>query len=934
MSLHFVFLEEHLPAAWPKRLPAKAYRALAIRGDAALAEKLRGLFPDGAAPANSRVLLRAFKPGVSNPESQSLGRVLEIADSAIRADRLVTFEGELTADELQRLEWLWREPAIEELKVSNLADWRAAQERGTPAPARRDDSWDELPPERLGLEFEAPERASLDAEAARRGRPWNRAELELFAQTWSEHCKHKIFGARVRTADTVHATTEGLFGTHIRGPALEIVKKREGRYLSLFHDNAGVVALDTEAGAPTEWALALKMETHNSPSAIAPYGGASTGLVGVHRDILGTGIGARPVANWDVLCFEEPHHRESRPAAALPAEVVRKGVIKGIEDGGNQSGIPTVQGSVVFDPRYAVKPLVYAGCAGLLKKSHVDKKPQTGLKLYGVGGATGADGLRGAVMSSRDLRAEDFLGSAVQVASPFTQRCLTDFLLDARDRGLIDVVTDNGAGGFASSTGEMARLTGGAELDLTKLRLKFEGLHAWEKLLSESQERMTVATSQPAAFERLAAEWGVALDRLGVLNDSGRFVVKVDAKTLVDVDLEFLHEGCPRLELTSTWTNTDEVAALEKIESARPERRPDVFQDFVKMVGSSHLRSREEVSRAFDHEVQGRTLSKPFGGSTQRTPQDGSAVEVFEAGDATSFALGHGLAPQRSDIVENVLHSFDEALRQALLAGLRPETAGALDNFCWPDPIPRSGSDRQPERRLWKLVRACETISSLCRAFEIPCVSGKDSMKNNAGVYAVPETLVMTIAGSASSRTKRPPGFFFKPNDVVMALPPLEATLRDSAWERALGVRVAGASPRRVATPAAEVARNVEATARRLRDRYVRLRAALDAGEIRSAKDISEGGLLHAAFEMCIGRGWGLHFEEWVDDPLRWLGEGLGGFVFGVDPHRIRELQARFPELIRLGVVVAEPKLRWGVGRELAMSELEAAYTGEKDFWR
>jgi phosphoribosylformylglycinamidine synthase len=290
------------------------------------------------------------------------------------------------------------------------------------------------------------------------------------------------------------------------------------------------------------------METHNSPSAISPYGGASTGVVGVHRDILGTGLGAMPIANWDVLCFEEPGHRKLRPKGALDPEVVRLGVVKGVEDGGNQSGIPTVQGSVVFHPSYAVKPLVFAGCLGILPKDFVEKKAQVGDTLYCVGGAVGLDGLRGAVMSSRDIRKEDFVGSMVQVANAFVQRRMTDFLLEARDKNLLSCVTDNGAGGLASSVGEMARFTNGASIDLSHLRLKYQGLHGWERLVSESQERMTVATSQTQEFEELAKKWAIPLDKIGTLNESARFEVQFQSHKIVDIDLSFLHEACPQLQ--------------------------------------------------------------------------------------------------------------------------------------------------------------------------------------------------------------------------------------------------------------------------------------------------------------------------------------------------------------------------------------------------
>lgn len=942
MKAEFVFLPASLPDGWPSGLPGEGYYAVALWPEAEVGAALKRIFPAGRAlgsfPQGASLLLRAFKPGVTNPMSQSLGRALEVPESRIRVDRVVFCESaKLTPEDFRRLEWLWREPAIEDLSRTTLAEWAERNQWPAQPAERADDSFATGAPARFDLEFEPGEDQALAQEAARRGRPWNRTELEVFAQTWSEHCKHKIFGARVRARDTEQASIEGLFSACIRRPALEITERRPGRYLSLFHDNAGVLALDDESGGATDWAIALKMETHNSPSAISPYGGASTGIVGVHRDILGTGQGALPVANWDVLCFESPDHKEPRPATALPADVIRRGVIQGIEDGGNQSGIPTVQGSIVFDPRFAVKPLVFAGSVGLMPKRFVDKNPRPGLKLYCLGGATGADGLRGAVMSSRDLRQSDFRGSAVQVASAFVQRCLTDFLMDARDRGLLDVVTDNGAGGLASSVGEMAKLTGGARIDVSKLRLKFEGLHGWERLLSESQERMTVATSQPEALEKLAHEWRVDFDALGELTADGQFRVEFAGRPMVEIRLDFLHEGCPRLELASDWNADSERDAIASERRALPERRPDVFADFPAMLGGLHLRSREGVVRRFDHEVQGRTLRKPFAGRTQTTPQDGSLMEVPEVGAPASFVLAHGLAPWRADIVENVLHSFDEAVRQSVLAGIRLETAGLLDNFCWPDPIPRGANSSREQRRLWRLVRSCETLARLCRAFELPLVSGKDSMKNNSKDFAAPETVVVSIGGSAGSRLVTPAGYFSRANEVVFWVPPERATLVASVWERSFGARATNAQEVSLGTQAGSVAApELDRLAAQLRARYARLSSAIARGLVRTAKDISEGGLLTTVFEMALGRSLGFHFEAWTDDPLTWFGEGLGGFVIGVDPHVIREFELALPEARRLGVTLNVPLLRWGPGRELSMVTCEDAYrrAGREGFWR
>ncbi len=891
------------------------------------------------------VLARQHHDALVHPMEQSLSSFLKCASASLRLESWIVVGSSPEAARLKpALEILWREPSIEQIWMGSLVDWKALRLSPRRSERAADPSFDAIEdPAAIGLEFSVRELAAIRAEESRLERRLNRAEWELVAQTWSEHCKHKIFAAEITGRDARSPKTAGLFKTHLRAPALELQKRRPSTYLSLFHDNSGVLGLTTAAGATSPWAFCIKMETHNSPSAISPYGGASTGLVGVHRDILGTGLGAKPFASWDVLCFEDPDSDPARPrpTKALAPDVIRRGVLKGIEDGGNQSGIPTVQGSVVFDPFYAAKPLVFAGTLGVLGRDHVDKKALKGDVLFCVGGAVGPDGLRGAVMSSRDLRADDFSGSAVQVAQPFVQRCLTEFLIEARDLGLISTLTDNGAGGLASSVGEMAQSSGGATIDLSRLRTKFEGLYGWERLLSESQERMTVGTRDPEAFCKLANDWGVEWDELGNLTDTGRFEVRLEERSLVSLSLDFLHDACPLMELSTDWTWRDERAVLSggapirDVASWMSSLNLEPEGLFARLLSSSHLTSREGVVRRFDHEVQGRTRKLPFGGVSEESPQDGSLLEITEDPSRETYvALGHGLAPWRRDIHDNVIHSLDEAIRQGLLSGLRLEEAGFLDNFSWPDPLP-SSSRPQSDRVLWKLLRTCELLSSATRAWGVPFVSGKDSMKNNSEGFDILETLVVSVASAAASPLTVPHGFFTRPNDVVFYLPPLRASLRDSALERVSLERFAAERHLLKGANVAELDEDLAQLLEDLRLRYSQMSQALGAGLVRSAKDISEGGLLTAAFEMCLGRGLGLQLEFEGFDAETFLTEGLGGFVLTCDVHRIADLEKTLPGLKRLGVVMKPFVMRWGRDTEWNLAELRKAYRGrsEQGFW-
>jgi len=483
----------------------------------------------------------------------------------------------------------------------------------------------------------------------------------------------------------------------------------------------------------------------------------------------------------------------------------------------------------------------------------------------------------------------------------------------------------------------MAQSTKGARIDLSQLRLKFEGLYAWERLLSESQERMTVATRDAEAFKKLAKEWDVGIDLLGTLTDSGCFEVDCFGKNLLNLELEFLHDACPRMQLNTNWTWTDELKALScEAPAFKKENLAhiDALQIFPQLLNSVHLCSRESIARRFDHEVQGRTRRLPFAGLTEESPQDASLIEVTETQN-TYIALGHGLAPWRRDIHDNVLHSLDESIRQALLAGIRLDEAGFLDNFSWPDPLP---SDHRPQsdRLLWKLVRTCEMLSQATRSLGIPFVSGKDSMKNNTEGFDILETLVVSVGGVGRSPLKIPSSFLTRANDVLFYLPPIKASLRGSLLERASGK---GSLSDQRALFKSDSMESLQSEAQTLleslKERYLQVEKAVDLGLLRAAKDISEGGLMTAVFEMCLGRGFGVQFEDPYPALEKFYAEGLAGFVFTCDVHAIAQLETIFPDLMRVGVAIKSPFLRFTDSQCLDLATLRTNYRhkGENSFW-
>jgi phosphoribosylformylglycinamidine synthase len=577
------------------------------------------------------------------------------------------------------------------------------------------------------------------------------AELECIAQTWSEHCKHKIFNATItyHEPDAPAETVRSLFKTYIRG-ATEAVDRAvrdrgESSWLvSVFHDNAGVVAFDDEVG------LVYKVETHNSPSALDPYGGAITGIVGVNRDPFGTGLGADLRANVWGYCFGSPFHEGSLPRGLLHPRRVRDGVHQGVIDGGNQSGIPYGRGWEIFDGRYLGKPLVFCGTVGVLptrvtgRPGH-EKGARPGDRIVMTGGRIGADGIHGATFSSAALD-ESSPVQAVQIGDPITQKRMFDFLLEARDLGLYEAITDNGAGGLSSSVGEMAQGPGGARLDLSKAPVKYPGLAPWEIFLSEAQERMTLAVSPEKieAFLDLAERREVEASVLGEFTDSGYLHVTYGDETAAFVSMNFLFEGDPDLDLVARWEppTWSEPPTLEE---------RDLTPVLEALLRRLNLCSGETKARHYDHEVKGLTVIKPFVGVNADVPAE-ATVFMARHGSMRGYVLSEGINPFLSDLDTRAMAAtvVDEAVRRQLCAGARLDRIALLDNFCWPDPV-KSESTPDGEYKLAQLVRACRGLFDTTRAYGTPLISGKDSMKNDSmmgGVkISVPPTLLVSAIG-------------------------------------------------------------------------------------------------------------------------------------------------------------------------------------------
>ena len=601
-------------------------------------------------------------------------------------------------------------------------------------------------------------------------------EIEILAQTWSEHCKHKIFAAQIdyKNKNNKIEKINSLYKTYIKNTTKQVRKNHKISWLmSVFSDNAGIVRFDKNLD------LCIKVETHNSPSALDPYGGALTGILGVNRDILGCGLGARPIANMDVFCvgplnLNKQILKEKYPSHLIAPFDLLQGVHKGVEDGGNRSGIPTINGAFCFHESYAGKPLIFVGTVGVLAQtSHgrnsFEKKIKPKDRVVVVGGPVGIDGLHGATFSSVNLEQAYIPSTAVQIGAPLTQKRVNDFLQEALEKNLYRAITDNGAGGLSSSVGEMATLVGGASIDLSLCPLKYPNLSPFQIMVSESQERMTLAVPPHCleSFLNLARLRSVEATDLGEFNRSGCFDVYFKKQLVASLSLKFLHEGVPKLRLKAeassregfdfSWTNLKKQKVIwrgfESLEKVA-----------LKILSDPVVQSKENWLRCYDHEVQAATHIKPFTGTHQDGVNNAGGVWLQPHGGSryNGVLVGCGLAPQMSKYSSFLMAqmSVDEAVRNILCHGGRIDRIALLDNFCWPDPV-ESVQNPEGSKRLGQLVEACRGLSEICKFYGTPLVSGKDSMKNSfygnneigeQVVIHVQPTLLITALGQYDIR--------------------------------------------------------------------------------------------------------------------------------------------------------------------------------------
>ncbi|MDD5687212.1 MAG: phosphoribosylformylglycinamidine synthase subunit PurL [Elusimicrobia bacterium] len=636
-------------------------------------------------------------------------------------------------------------------------------------------------------------------------------EIETIAQTWSEHCKHKMLTATIEYEYKKDGKSQKkVYNNLLKDTIFKSTKDLNKKWcISVFKDNAGVIEFDKEN------AIAFKVETHNHPSALEPYGGAGTGIGGVIRDILGVGLGAKPIMNTDVFCFGPPDYPFGKiPDGVLHPKRILKGVVSGVRDYGNRMGIPTANGTIIFDEGYIFNPLVYCGTVGILPKKKSFKKVIAGDLILSVGGKTGRDGIHGATFSSLSLE-NNISASVVQIGNPIVEKKVTDTVLQARDKNLYNAITDCGAGGFSSAIGELAIMSGGAKVYLDKAPLKYKGLQPWEIWISEAQERMVLAVPKKNLEKilKVFSDEDVEATVLGEFTNTNKLEVFYKDEMLCCLDMDFLHDGIPKMNKKAVWNHIP--AAAFNV----PAKTKDSLDILKNLLSSLNVCSKEWVIRQYDHEVQAQTVIKPLVGVMSDGPSDAAVIKPSPASNK-GIVVSNGINLYgKIDPYYMAQSAIDEALRNVIAVGGDLSRTALLDNFCW-------GELEKPEQ-LGGLVRAAEACSEMAKVFGTPFISGKDSLNNK---YILPEGKLISI-----------------PNVLLISA---ISVIKDIRKCITMDLKKAGNPVYVVGITKDEFPPKVEPG--KALKQMIALQKAIERETVASCHDCSEGGIGVACSEMCF----------------------------------------------------------------------------------
>ncbi len=752
-------------------------------------------------------------------------------------------------------------------------------------------------------------------------------ELESLAQTWSEHCKHTIF------ANPIDDIKDGLYKTYIKG-ATNLIRKNiqekggQDFCVSVFSDNAGGIIFDND------YLITHKVETHNSPSALDPFGGAVTGIVGVNRDTIGFGLGAKPVGNVYGFCFGEPNDKKplfrdkEKKQKMLSLKRIMDGVVKGINVGGNCSGIPTVSGFVKFDDRYRAKPLVFAGTVGLIprkingKPSH-EKTALAGDYIVIVGGRVGLDGIHGATFSSVVMDSNS-PATAVQIGDPITQKKLSDALIkEARDMDLYNSITDDGAGGLSCSVAEMAKECGGAKVFLDKVPLKYPGLSPWEIWISESQERMTLSVPKNKwkIFNKLMQSRGVEATAIGEFTSSPKIIVQYGGKKIMDMEMEFLHNGLPKHHL-KTEPNKFTSPQTPLLNKERGKRGEVYTKTLETLLAENNVSGFNFISQQYDHEVQASSVLKPTTGAGRINTD----AQVFRPvlNSNKGAVLSTGICPSYGDISTYHMAScaLDTAIRNSIACGGTLSELAILDNFCW-------CSSNDP-KRLAQLVDAVKACYDCAVGYGTPFISGKDSMFNDFKGYdergnevaiSIPPTLLISAISVMPDLYKTVSPEFKNNGDVIYLLGETNDELGGGEYFKMLaknihpalkGTQEEGNNTIGQNVPKVDLEKNTKT--------YLATEKAIQKELLASSMSVTSGGLAIALAKACVGGNIGCKVSiDKINGSLasvlsidaKLFSESQGRILISVSPKNIKEFESIMKDIsyFRLGKVIKGEKL-------------------------
>ncbi len=861
-----------------------------------------GRSPAPAGTVQASVIEVHLKSGVTDPTAESVMAGLKDmganAVEGVRTARKYVLLGDITSDDAQNISRkLLANDCIEEAIYGSDAEppsphTQPYQMNLVHIPIRDldDEGLTKLSKEK-DLFLTLTEMRTIQDYFKRIGREPTDIELESLAQTWSEHCVHKTLKSAV---EMDHDGKIVKFDNLLKETVFRATKELNKDWcISVFSDNAGVIEFEKDM------AVCFKVETHNHPSALDPYGGSATGIGGVIRDPMGTGLGAKPIANTDIFCFARPDMKPTEvPKGVLHPRRIMKGVVSGVRDCGNRMGIPTINGAIYFDDRYVANPLVFCGNVGLIPRDKCFKHQKVGDYIVVVGGRTGRDGIHGATFSSGEMthEHETIFSHAVQIGNAITEKKVLDVLLVARDQGLYDAITDCGAGGLSSAVGEMGEKLG-AVVDLEKVPLKYSGLSYTEIWISEAQERMVIAVHPDKLEQTLAlfASEDVEATVIGRFTGDHQLVLRYKGVEVGRLEMEFLHEGISKYSRKAVWQTP-------KLSEPVIAEKKNYNDDLLGILSSYNVASKEWVIRQYDHEVQAASVIKPLTGIANDGPSDASVIRPLHQTDK-GIAVACGMNPCYGEIDPYwmALSGIDEAIRNLISVGARYDRIALLDNFCW-------GNCSRPTT-FGSLVRAAQACYDGAMGYGTPFISGKDSLNNefvceDGKTISIPATLLISAMGIVDDVNQCVTMDAKEAGNLLFVVGLTANELGGSHYYRnhkELGASVPKVDIKRAAKTAAKMSE------------------AIAKGLVRSCHDCSEGGLAVALAEMAFAGGMGIDAdlrglptsEDCVRTDAQLFSESNSRYIVEIAPENFNAfalLMANLP-FGKIGEVTASGKL-------------------------